>query len=89
MQTITSEEFARHASDVQKMAEREPVLITRHGKPAFVLQTYTSYQQNQETGKSFLDAILEADLPAELADIEFELPPRSTAQRPAIDWEND
>ncbi|XXQ68259.1 type II toxin-antitoxin system Phd/YefM family antitoxin [Neisseriaceae bacterium B1] len=85
MQTITCQEFNRRTSHVQKMAEREPVLITQHGKPAFVLQSYQNYEKNQKAGKSFLQVLLDANLPPELGDIELEISPRSTGQRPPVD----
>lgn len=48
--TMTSREFNQHASKVLKMAEKEPVFITKWGKIVSVVSSYVDYQQkNAET----------------------------------------
>ncbi|MEG9482023.1 type II toxin-antitoxin system Phd/YefM family antitoxin [Mannheimia sp. HC-2023] len=47
--TMTSREFNQHASKVLKMAEKEPVFITKWGKIVSVVSSYVDYQQSQKT----------------------------------------
>lgn len=47
--TMTSREFNQHASRVLKMAEKEPVFITKWGKIVSVVSSYVDYQQTQKT----------------------------------------
>ncbi len=42
--TITSREFNQNASKVLKMAEKEPVFITKWGKIVNVVSSYMDYQ---------------------------------------------
>lgn len=46
--TITSREFNQHASRVLKMAEKEPVFITKWGKIVSVVSSYVDYRQKNE-----------------------------------------
>ena len=46
--TMTSREFNQHASKVLKMAEKEPVFITKWGKIVSVVSSYVDYQHTQK-----------------------------------------
>lgn len=45
MQTWSSREFNRHTSRAMREAEHAPLLITKRGKPAWVLLSYDDYQR--------------------------------------------
>lgn len=45
MATVTAAEFNQRPSQVKRAAEAEPVVITQHGRPSFVLLTYAEYQR--------------------------------------------
>ncbi|ABN74911.1 MULTISPECIES: type II toxin-antitoxin system Phd/YefM family antitoxin [Actinobacillus] len=51
--TITSREFNQHASKVLKMAEKEPVFITKWGKIVSVVSNYVDYKQHTTVEPSF------------------------------------
>ncbi|HGO5815814.1 TPA: type II toxin-antitoxin system Phd/YefM family antitoxin [Mannheimia haemolytica] len=53
--TITSREFNQNASKVLKMAEKEPVFITKWGKIVNVVSSYMDYQQKKPSEPSFED----------------------------------
>ncbi|MCT8525355.1 type II toxin-antitoxin system prevent-host-death family antitoxin [Glaesserella parasuis] len=86
MPVITSREFNQRPSQAQKAAMLEPVIITNRGTPAFVLMTYREYEKVQQA-KPFV-SIADALCPSNpnVADIEFELQPRSRAQRRPVDF---
>jgi len=43
--TVTDAEFNQRPSQVKQAAESEPVVITEHSRPSFVLMTYAEYQR--------------------------------------------
>jgi prevent-host-death family protein len=43
--TVTAAEFNQRPSQVKRAAEEEPVVITEHSRPSFVLLTYAEYQR--------------------------------------------
>ncbi|QIM62071.1 prevent-host-death protein [Pasteurellaceae bacterium Orientalotternb1] len=88
MTIISSREFNQHLSQAQKAAQLAPVIITNRGEPAYVLMSYAEYEKQLQS-KPFLSA-LEALTPSDpaLADIEFELQPRSRGQRRPVDLED-
>lgn len=45
MTAVTAAEFNQRPSQVKRAAEQEPVVITEHGRPSFVLLTYAEYQR--------------------------------------------
>ncbi len=51
--TITSREFNQNASKVLKMAEKEPVFITKWGKIVSVVSNYVDYKQQKSAEPSF------------------------------------
>lgn len=86
MPIMTSREFNQRSSHAQKQALIEPVIITNRGTPAFVLMTYAEYEKSQQA-KPFV-SIADVLCPSnpDVADIEWELQPRSRAQRQPVDF---
>ncbi len=85
MTVMTSREFNQHTSLAQKYAQTAPVIITNRGKPAYVLIKYEDYQvPSSRPSKSIAEAL--ADISPDCADIDLPLPPRSRAQRRAVDF---
>ncbi len=69
MATVTAAEFNQRPSQVKRAAEEEPVVITEHSRPSFVLLTYAEYQRLLRTPGDLAEW-LEMD-----EDIEFEIDP--------------
>jgi prevent-host-death family protein len=69
MATVTAAEFNQRPSQVKRAAEVEPVVITEHSRPSFVLLTYAEYQRLLGTPTD-LAQWLEMD-----EEIEFEIDP--------------
>jgi prevent-host-death family protein len=80
--TLTSREFHQNSARVKRAAQDGPVIITDRGKPAFVLQRYEDYQQQQPERISVADALA---MP-EANDIELPLPVRRPYKPRDIDW---
>ena len=82
---MSSREFNQQLSHAKKMAETEPVIITNRGKPEFVFLKYEDYEKQEITPtKTIIDLLADTD-PA-CADIELEIPPRSTAHRRPVEF---
>jgi prevent-host-death family protein len=75
--TVTAAEFNQRPSQVKRAAEDEPVVITEHSRPSFVLLTYAEYQRLLRTPTDLADW-LEMD-----EEIEFEIEPVGLDIRPA------
>ncbi|MEO7260397.1 MAG: type II toxin-antitoxin system Phd/YefM family antitoxin [Jatrophihabitantaceae bacterium] len=69
MITVTAAEFNQRPSQVKRAAEEEPVVITEHSRPSFVLLTSAAYQRLL-SAPSDLAQWLEMD-----EEIEFEIDP--------------
>jgi prevent-host-death family protein len=69
MVTVTAAEFNQRPSQVKRAAEEEPVVITEHSRPSFVLLTYAEYQRLLRTPTD-LAQWLEME-----EEIEFEIDP--------------
>ncbi|MDD0824264.1 type II toxin-antitoxin system prevent-host-death family antitoxin [Mannheimia sp. AT1] len=70
--TITSREFNQNASKVLKMAEKEPVFITKWGKIVSVVSSYVDYKQQtkpQTLADIFASPSVEED-EVDMADFE-------------------
>ena len=86
MKIYSSREFNQRTNQAQKAAHAAPVLITNRGRPDLVLLSHAEYLRLAGRAQSMLDALTPSpDLAAELADIELEIPPRSTAQRRPVE----
>ncbi len=55
--TVTSRELNQNSSRVQRKAEKEPVIITKRGKPNLVMLSFEEYQQTFNKKETLLDAI--------------------------------
>ena len=91
MTVMTSREFNQRLGQAQKAAQTAPVIITNRGEPALVLINYHEYQSMKAAKPKKFVSALEALTPSPeiaeaLAEIEFELKPRSRAQRPPVDF---
>jgi prevent-host-death family protein len=75
--TVTAAEFNQRPSQVKRAAEDEPVVITEHSRPSFVLLTYAEYQRLLRTPVDLAEW-LEMD-----EEIEFEIDPVGLDIRPA------
>ncbi|MGL4744349.1 MAG: type II toxin-antitoxin system Phd/YefM family antitoxin [Dermatophilaceae bacterium] len=42
---MTGREFNQRPSQVKRAAEKEPVVITEHDRPSYVLMTYAEFQR--------------------------------------------
>lgn len=87
MTVMTSREFNQNTSLAQRYAQTAPVIITKRGKPSFVLIKYEDYQPAKSI-KDALATLMDLDHP-DVADIDLPLPPHSRAQRPPVDFGED
>jgi len=55
--TISSRKFRKHPGRARKAASREPVIITKHGRPTHVLLTIGEYQTLTGKQQSIVDAL--------------------------------
>jgi prevent-host-death family protein len=74
--TVTAAEFNQRPSQVKRAAEDEPVVITEHSRPSFVLLTYAEYQRLLRTPADLAEW-LEMD-----GEVEFEIEPVGLDIRP-------
>jgi prevent-host-death family protein len=77
MATVTAAEFNQRPSQVKRAAESEPVVITEHSRPSFVLLTYAEYQRLLRTPTDLADWLEMDD------EVEFEIEPVGLDIRPA------
>lgn len=45
MKKVTAGEFKKQTGEYQEMAQREPLTITKHGRPSLVLLSFDEYQK--------------------------------------------
>lgn len=50
MRQFTTRDLSKHIGDVTTAVGREPVVLTRHGKPRFVLMSYQHYEKMRAGG---------------------------------------
>jgi prevent-host-death family protein len=75
--TVTAAEFNQRPSRVKRAAEDEPVVITEHGRPSFVLLTYAEYQRLLRKPTDLAEWLEMGE------EIEFEIEPVGLDIRPA------
>lgn len=73
MTPVTGAEFNRRPSRVKRAAALEPVVITEHNRPTFVLMSYAEYQRLHRAPDD-LASWLEMSA-ADEAGIDFEIDP--------------
>ncbi len=86
---MTSREFNQDLARAKRESLHSPVIITDRGTPKHVLMDFLEFEQlmqvaNPKPQKTLFDCFAEGD--PQVADIELEIPPRSTAQRPPVDF---
>lgn len=68
MTKMSARDFNRDVSAAKRAADRQPVVITDRGEPAYVLLSIDAYRRMGEGGASLVDRLsMDDDL-----DIEFE-----------------
>lgn len=84
---MTSREFNQDLGRAKRQSLSEPVIITDHGTPKHVLMSYEDYQAMcEKKSQSAYDWL--CSLPHDgVADITLNIPPRSTAQRPIVEFD--
>lgn len=75
--TVTAAEFNQRPSQVKRAAADEPVIITEHNRPSYVLLSYAEFERLQGTPVDLV-ALLEMD-----EEIDFEVEPVGLDIRPA------
>jgi len=83
MKRVSSAEFKKHSGRYQDMALSEPVAITKHDRPAFVLLSFEEFEKLKSNSRRVLHvsqlsdkdlaAIAEAHVPEEYAHFDDEL----------------
>lgn len=66
MFTMTARDFNQQVGRAQRVADGEPVMVTRHGEPAYVLLSITEYERLQggdavRDTRTLLDILAPAD----------------------------
>ncbi|MEJ7705908.1 MAG: type II toxin-antitoxin system prevent-host-death family antitoxin [Nocardioidaceae bacterium] len=76
MPTVTGAEFNQRPSQVKRAAETEPVVITEHNRPSFVLMTYAEYQRLHNAPTNLAEWLeMETDVDFEVEQIGFGIEP--------------
>ena len=65
MPTITASEFQKRVGEFSDIARREPVTVTRHGRPSLVLLSAEDYERLRQIECRATKAVAIADLPSE------------------------
>jgi prevent-host-death family protein len=65
MTTTSASDFQKRLGEFTDLARREPVMITRHGRPSLVLLAAEDYERLKVIEERSTKAIRTADLPAE------------------------
>lgn len=82
MFTMTAREFNQSVAKAQRVADGEPVLVTRHGQPAYVLLSIAEYERlvpTKSEPQNFLDFI--KPLPDDTAELFGEIMDEIIADR--------
>ena len=65
MPTIPATEFQKRVGEFSDIARREPVTVTRHGRPSLVLMSAEDYARLRRIEQRATAAVKVADLPDE------------------------
>ncbi|HWA91144.1 MAG TPA: type II toxin-antitoxin system Phd/YefM family antitoxin [Rhizomicrobium sp.] len=68
MTTTSASDFQKRLGEFTDLARREPVMITRHGRPSLVLLAAEDYARLKVIEERSTKAVRTADLPAETVD---------------------
>jgi prevent-host-death family protein len=66
--TINASEFQRRVGEFSDLARREPVTVTRHGRPSLVLIAAEEYERLREVEDRATKAVRTANLPMSTID---------------------
>jgi prevent-host-death family protein len=66
--TTNASDFQKRLGEFTDLARREPVMITRHGRPSLVLLAAEDYERLKVIEERSTKAIRTADLPNETID---------------------
>ena len=69
MSHMTSAVFNQNPSKAKKVADKQPLVITDHGKASYVLMRYSDYEARWRKSKSLLEALRD---PKAARDKDFE-----------------
>lgn len=76
MATVTAAEFNQRPSQVKRAAEAEPVVITEHSRPSFVLLTYAEYQRLLRAPGDLADWLeMDEEVEFEIEPVGLDIPP--------------
>jgi prevent-host-death family protein len=65
MPTINATEFQKRVGEFSDIARREPVTVTRHGRPSLVLLAAEDYERLRQIEQRATKAVRVAELPPE------------------------
>jgi prevent-host-death family protein len=65
MPVINASEFQKRVGEFSDIARREPVTVTRHGRPSLVLMSAEDYERLRQIEQRMTKAVRVADLSAE------------------------
>ena len=68
MPVINASEFQKRIGEFSDIARREPVTVTRHGRPSLVLMSAEDYERLKQVEQRVTKALRLADLPRETVD---------------------
>ena len=57
MSYMTSAVFNQNPSKAKKVADKQPLVITDHGKASYVLMRYSDYEAHWRKSKNLLEAL--------------------------------
>lgn len=86
---MTSRDFNQDLAKAKRESLKSPVIITDRGTPKHVLMSYEKFEslaKTQPKQQSALELFMSLSHP-DVADIELEIPPRSKAQRPPVNFD--
>jgi prevent-host-death family protein len=64
MPTISASEFQKRVGEFSDMARREPVTVTRHGRPSLVVLAAEDYERLRQIEQRATQGVRGAELPA-------------------------
>ncbi len=65
MPTINASEFQKRVGEFSDIARREPVTVTRHGRPSVVLLSAEDYERLKQIEERSTKAVKVSNLPTE------------------------
>lgn len=69
MRQFTTGDLNKHVGDVTDAASREPVVLTKHRKPRFVLMSYDHYERLRSDGDNNRTVHRASEMPAKHVEL--------------------